>query len=245
MRIALVIAAIALSAATAGAQDVTTTIVPIVGTTYGPTMIRWLTDVEIVNDSRFDTDVAIELSAIPTAPAFAFTLGPGQSQRFTDIVGQAFGLDSAISPLRVTTAGRRPITVRAQAYAMRGTDASPPQPLGVYGTGTWFPLRALDNLSFSDDFRTNIGLVNAGETDADFLVALQRVPGRNLAVTYVRVPPGAIRHSSIQSLFPMITNGHGFSVVVETANRDTLVYASVIENINNAGTFVAPRNTTR
>jgi len=241
MRLALVIAALALSAVPAAAQDMTTTIVPIVGSTYGPTLIRWLTDVEIVNESGFETDVAIELLSVPAAPAFVFTLGPGQSQRFTDIVGQAFGLESAISPLRVTTAGRRPLTVHARAYAVRGADASPPQSLPVYGVNTYFPLRSLDNLSFSDDFRTNIGLVNSGESDADFVLALQRVPGRNLAVTYVRVPPGAIRHESIQGLFPMITEGYGFSVVVETGNRDTLVYASVIENVNNAGTFVVPR----
>jgi hypothetical protein len=245
MRLALVVVAIALSAASAAAQEMTTTIVPIVGSTFGPTLIRWLTDVEIVNESRFETDVAIELASVPAAPAFIFTLGPGQSQRFTDIVGQAFGLDSAISPLRVTTAGRRPLTVRAQAYALRGTEASPPQVLPVYGADTYFPLRALDNLSFSDDFRTNIGLVNIGESDADFVLALQRVPGRNLAVTYVRVPPGAIRHASIQSLFPMITEGHSFSVVVETGSRATLVYASVIENVNNAGTLVVPRIATR
>jgi hypothetical protein len=234
-------------AATAAAQDapISTTVVPVVGSTFGVSMARWLTDVELINETGFPADVAIELSAVPDAPVFITTLSPGQSQRFTDIVGQAFGLESALSPLRVTTGGRRPITVRAHAYAIRTNEISPPQRLGVYGSTTWFPIRVLDGLGFSDELRTNIGLLNLGEQDADFLVALQRVPGRNLAITYLRLGPGQLRHVSIQSLFPMISDGNGFSVVVETPARQTHVYASVIRNSDNGAEFITPRIGTR
>jgi hypothetical protein len=103
----------------------------------------------------------------------------------------------------------------------------------------------LDNLAFSDDFRTNIGLVNLGERDADFLLALQRIPGRTIAVSRMRVNAGGIVHTSIQSAFPLITQGTGFSVVVETAVPETYVYASVVESANQAGRFVAARVGTR
>jgi hypothetical protein len=237
-----------LAAATAAAQElppVTTTVVPVVGSTFGVGMARWLTDVELINQSGLPADVALELSSVPDAPVFFLTLGPGQGQRFTDIVGQAFGLETALSPLRVTTGGRRAVTVRANVYAVQGTDVSPPQHIDTYAGDTWFPLRVLDGLAFSDELRTNIGLANLGDTDADFLLALQRVPGRNVAVTYLRVGAGNLLHVSIQSLFPMITNGDGFSVVVETSARQTHVYASVIRNSDNGATFVAPRVGTR
>ena len=239
--------ALILAAATAAAQDlppVSTTIVPVVGSTFGVSMARWLTDVEIVNETGFPADVAIELSSVPDAPMFFLTLGPGQAQRFTDIVGQAFGLEAALSPLRVTTGGRRSVTVRATAYAV-GTELSPLQPIAVYGGETWFPIRVLDGLAFSDDLRTNIGLLNLGEQDADLVLGLQRVPGRNVAISHIRVAAGTLVHTSIQSIFPLITKGDGFSVVVETSARQTHVYASVIRNADNGAKFITPRIGTR
>jgi hypothetical protein len=243
----LLIATLLLASAVAAQEPppVSTTVVPVVASTFGVSMWRWLTDVEIANETGFPADVAIELSSVPEAPVFFTTLGPGQVQRFTDIVGQAFGLESAISPLRITTGGRRSVTVRASAYAVHGTDISPLQRLDAYGRDQWFPIRVVDGLAFSDDLRTNIGLANLGETDADFLLALQRVPGRNVAVTYVRVAAGSLRHVSIQALFPMITQGTGFSVAIETGARQTYVYASVIRNTDNGAEFVAARVGTR
>ncbi len=232
-----------LTAGTAAAQEVATAIVPVVGNVYGATMVHWKTDVEIVNDTGRDTDVALELPCAPDQPVMLLTLGPGQTQRFTDITAQAFGIGNVLSPLRVTTGGRRSVTVHATAYAMRddGSFFSAPQPIGVYVGPSYYPTRVLDNLAFSDEFRTNIGLVNFGEQGADFLLALQRIPGRTIATSAVRVGPGAMVHMSIQSLFPLITAGSGFSVVVETGGRDTYIYGSVIESAEHTGRFVAPR----
>ena len=244
-RLAIAFLLFSISASAQQLPPVSTTVVPVVGSTFGVAMARWLTDVELINDTGFPADVAIELSSVPDAPVFFLTLGPGQRQRFTDIVGQAFGLESAISPLRVTTGGRRSVTVRANAYAVGGEGVSPMQTLGVYGAQTWFPIRVLDNLAFSDQLRTNIGLANLGDQDADFLLALQRVPGRNVAITHRRVGPGSLHHMSIQSLFPLITQGDGFSVVIETGSRDTHVYASVIRNSDNGASFIVPRLGTR
>lgn len=232
-----------LLSAGAAAQEVATAIVPVVGSVFGATMVHWRTDVEIVNDTGRPTDVALELPCAPEQPVILLTLGAGQSQRFTDIIGQAFGLEQVLSPLRVTTAGRRSVSVRASAYAMRddGSFFSAPQPLGVYVGPSFSPTRLLDGLAFSEEFRTNIGLVNLGERDADFVLALQRIPGRTMAVSKMRVHAGGIVHASIQSVFPLITEGSGFSVIVETLSPETFVYASVIESATHAGRFVAPR----
>ena len=61
----------------------------------------------------------------------------------------------------------------------------------------------------------------------------------------MRVPPGAVVHIPIQQLFPMITEGSGFSVLVETGARDTHVYASVIDNATSSGQFIVPRISVR
>lgn len=232
-----------LTAATAAAQEVATAVVPVVGNVFGATLVHWKTDVEITNNTGLDTDVALELPSAPDQPILLLTLAAGQSLRFTDITAQAFGIDHVLSPLRVITSGRRSVSVRATAYAMRddGSFFSPLQPLGVYIGPSFHPTRVLDGLAFDEEHRTTIGLVNFGERDADFLLALQRIPGRTLAVTRIRVPSNGIVHTSIQSLFPLITDGSGFSVIAETLAPETYVYASVIESAEHAARFVSPR----
>lgn len=232
---------LALVAASAAAQEVTTTIVPVAGSVVGAGMVQWKTDVEIINDTAFETDVAIEMPAAPAAPVMILTLAPGQIQRFTDIVGQAFGLPSALSPLRITTAGRRALTVRAHAYPLTGTEPPPMQPIAVFTGDVSYPVRVLDNLAFSNELRTNIGLLNFGDAPAVFVLALQRVPGRNLAVAHVAVDAGGLVHSPIQSIFPLITKGVGFSVVIESSMPLTYVYGSVIESPSHAAEFITPR----
>lgn len=232
--------ALLLLAATAGAQEsLSTVIVPVVGTTVGPGVV-WRTDLEVVNDTGSPVDVAMDLVTAPDDPVILFDLGPGQTTRFADVIGQAFGLPFALSPLRVTSSARRALTVRATVYGVHDGKVTKPQPVVVYSGQTYSPLRALDGLAFTDEFRTNIGLVNFGESPAEFLLALQRIPGRNLAVSYLTVEPSKLAQTSIQSLFPMIAKGEDFTVVVETISRDTYVYASVIDN-EHAARFIVPR----
>lgn len=234
-----VLVVLLLGAAVAHGQEVSTTIVPVVGNVLGVPG-RWLTDVEIANTGVVDLDVALELPAAPAASPLFFTLSPGQVQRFPDIVGQAFGLPHALSPLRITTNSRRGVAVRAHAYPMNQPDA-PRQPLDVYDGEVWFPVRVLDGLAFSDTYRTNVGLVNLGTAPADFVLALQRIPGRTVALTHIRVGPDSIIHDAVQTLFPLITAGTGFSVVIECSARDTYVYGSVIESATSSGKFITPR----
>ena len=245
MRRVLSIGVLVLAAANAAAQqDVTATaVVPVVGSVFGSTNVLWKTDVEIINETGGATTVAVELTSLP-GTALILDMAPGATQRFTDIVGQAFGLELALSPMRVTTMGRRSVTVRATAYAVRERMISKMQPLGTTYGSEYAPFRALDGLAFGDDQRTNIGLVNFSDHDADFLLALQRLPGRDVAVAQVRLAPESLLHISIQSLFPLISKGEHFRVVVETLVRDTYVYASVIDN-EHAGKFIQPRVTSR
>ena len=129
--------------------------------------------------------------------------------------------------------------VLANVYGVHDADVSRPEPIALYGT-TNFPLRALNGLSFSDAFRTNVGLANLGDHEALFTLALQRVPGRNLAVTRYKVSPNTLIHTSVQSLFPMITKGDDFTVLVETSAPDTYIYASVVDNETNTTHFIQP-----
>jgi hypothetical protein len=232
-----------LAAGGAAAQEVSTVIVPVVGTAFGPAMIQWKTDVEIVNNTPLPAQIALELPAIPDAREWFFELAPGQRQRYHDIGGEVFGIENALSPLRITS--DRNVTVHAGAYAMYGTHVSPMEPIDVYYREGFAQFRTLDNLLFSDSSRTNIGLVNFASNDVEFVLALQRIPGRDLAISVITVHPGSLVHMAIQSLFPMIVAGSGFSVVVEASERETYVYGSVIESETNTARFITPRAGTR
>jgi hypothetical protein len=243
MRFLFIIGLLLSIASTARPQDqldVTTVVVPVVGSILGASGVHWKTDIELRNDYNVELTVSLTLPSAGEERFIIVSIAPGESLRYTDVVGQAFGMEAGLSPLIVQTEGRRSVTVRATAYGMRGTEVFPPQPIVVNYGPTYFPTRVLPNLSFNDDFRTNVGLVNLGDQPAEVIVALQRVPGRNLAVNRILLPANSLWHSAIQQMFPLITNGDHFSVVVETPARDTHVYASVVDNHTNGARFIAP-----
>jgi len=235
--------ALLLAAAAARAADAPQSVlvrVPVVGSVWGIGGVRWKTNVDLYNDSSRELTVRVSLPAAD-APDLLFPIPPGSTQRFPDIA-EAFSIEQALSPLEIETFdSKRPVRVAVNVYGVRGTELISPEPIPVdYASGAYYPQRTLNGLSFSDTFRTNIGLANLGEHAATFILALQRLPGRNLALTRLTIAPNALTHASIQSLFPMITNGDDFTVLVETGSRDTYVYASVIDNVTSEAHFIQP-----
>ena len=216
-------------------------IVPVVGSVIGAGDVRWRTALELVNDSRADVTVAITLMTAPDQPAWLTTIGAGDRVAFTDVVGEAFGIDAVLSPLVVDTLGRRSVSVRAAAYGTKEDKVFKPEPITVTDGVMWTPIRVLQGLSFTDTFRTNVGLVNLSSRETTFHIAVQRLPGRNLAVAHVPMPANAMWHVPIQTLFPMITKGDDFTLVIETVDPETYVYASVVEIETNTATFVQPQ----
>ena len=213
-------------------------IIPVVGSVNGPGGVRWKTDVELFNDQKTEALVALTLPTAPDQPVIITTIAPGDRVRFTDVVAEAFGLEAALSPLVVQTLGRRSAVIRATAYAANGAEIVAVEPIAINYGPSYYPQRTLQGLSFSDAFRTNVGLANLGETEAVFVLALQRLSGRNVAVTRLTVPPRTLMHTGISKIFPLITNGDDFAVVVETGRTETYVYASVIENATHQAKFI-------
>lgn len=242
---ARVLTAVLLLLAVAGAEAAeapnVSVLVPIVGSVVGMNNVRWKTDVDLFNDSRSEANVMLSLPTAPDQPFIFITIPPGAGQHFSDIVASTFGMTEVLSPLKITTIeSARSVRVAASVYGIHDAEITRPEPIAITYSATYFPLRALSGLSFSDTFRTNVGLANLGEHEAIFTLALQRVPGRNVAVTRYRVSPNALVHTSVQSLFPMITKGEDFTVLVETSAPDTYIYASVVDNETNQTHFVQP-----
>lgn len=244
MRVALVlcILLVAGSLAAQDAGDIATAIVPVVGSVLGENHVMWKTDLELVNDSGAEVIVALEPIGYDDR-MIVESIEPGGVRRYPDLAGAAFGLEGVLVPLAVRTSGRRSVLVRAAAYGMRGAESFPPLPIPVTYTHAWSPSRVLSGLAFSTDYRTNIGLVNLGTKPVDVVLGLQRIAGRTLAVQRLTLPPSTLRHIAIQALFPLITKGKDFSVIVETSGRETHLYASVVENATNVARFIQPATT--
>jgi hypothetical protein len=225
-------------AAQAEEIETTTIVVPVVGNIPG-IGARWVTSVELRNDTSVPVEVWMLLPTTAEAQAFNRTLAPNETVVMSDVIAQAFGTTTALSPLKVITTGRRSVTVRANVYPIRDGQVLSAEPITVDYGNNFYPIRSLPGLAFSDDFRTNIGLANLSDDQpATFVLALQRLPGRNLAVTRITLPPDSLSHTSIQSLFPLISSGADFTVVVESGSPETFVYASVIDNNTTAAKFI-------
>jgi hypothetical protein len=236
----LILGAIAASAADTPPPSVSV-LVPIVGSVMGMNNVRWKTDIDLFNDSRTEANVMLSLPTAPDQPFILVAIPPSSAQHFGDIVAESFGMSETLSPLKIVTIdSARSVRVLATVYGVRDADVSPPAPIAVTYGPSFGPLRTLNGLSFSDAFRTNIGLANLGEHEALFTLAIQRVPGRNLAVTRFPVGASTLIHTAVQSLFPMITKGDDFIVIVETSSPDTYTYASVIDNETNETHFIQP-----
>ena len=233
-----------LAAATATAADApqsVSVLVPIVGSVVGINNVRWKTDIDLFNDNRAEASVILSLPTAPDQPFILVTIPPSSGQHFGDIVAETFGMTETLSPLKITTIeSARSVRVLANIYGVHDAEITRPEPIAITYGPSYGPLRTLSGLSFSDTFRTNIGLANLGVNEAFFTLALQRVPGRNVAVTTYRVPASSLVHTAVQSLFPVITKGDDFLVLVETSSPDTYIYASVIDNATNQTRFIQP-----
>src|SRR5512138_3534378 len=131
------------TAADAVAPQTVRVIVPVVGSVTGVGGARWLTDVVLRNDFKTEATVSLTLPTAPDQPFIIVTIPPGEALRFGNVVGEAFGMDSALSPLVIETLGNRSITVSATTYAVRGTEVSPPQPIALQIGLPFTPMRLL------------------------------------------------------------------------------------------------------
>jgi hypothetical protein len=194
---------------------------------------------------KTEATVALSLPAAPEQPVILLTMPPGAIQRFSNVVGEAFSLNDVLSPLVVQTLGRRSVVVIANARGAHGPELSRPQAIPLMEPDSQFPLRILSGLAYSDAFRTNIGLINLGEEAAVFTLAVQKEGGQLSGGTRTIVPPNSMSHMAVQLVFPAMTKGDNYAVLVETGSRSTYVYASVLENATNNARFIVPGVTSK
>jgi hypothetical protein len=211
--------------------------------------VNWRTDLEINNPGRTRATYAITLLVRDqnnTAPAFTstFTLNPGRSARYEDLLYGTFGFSGAAA-IRLTPIDG-PILVTSRTYNQ--------VPDGTYGQSVPALPRAMA-IGFNQDayliglshdptlaggYRTNLGFVNASpatiHVEAEFYLASGAFLGR---VAYDLLP---LVFRQIDRAFEVVTPDNvndGYIVVrTTTAGAKFFAYAVVTDNRTGDPTYV-------
>lgn len=241
---ALLAAGLALPVPLAGQQaeeqPVATAVVPVIGRVVGVGGVEWRADVGLSNPGAQPLDVILTVPAISGDPFLFLTLGPGESVALPDLAHEAFGVANGLTPLLIQTLGTRSVSVQCVIHGTGPDGGVEPQIPRILYARPSSAMTALSGLRISDDYRTNIGLVNLGLQRTSVTLTLQRLTGRPIGTTEVDLPPSSIRQRSLAELFPVVSEASDLTLLIDFAGPDAYAYASVLRNETNAGRFVGP-----
>lgn len=232
-----------LTAPSVTAQDVVASnaIVPVVGAVTGLDSIEWRTDIALRNDRPYDVEVVLTLPGVPDDPFYFTTIGARDTITLPDVARSTFGVVGRLSPLRVTTLDSSSVSVGAVVHGLTEDGLTEPQILTVQYGEMRSMLESLPGLVVNETFRTNLGLVNPTDDPALIVLALQKIPGRNIAVVRQEIPPLTHIQVPMQQLFPLLFEGENLTIVVEHTNPGAYAYASVVANASGNARYYGPR----
>ncbi|MFI5168435.1 MAG: hypothetical protein ACHQQS_17665, partial [Thermoanaerobaculales bacterium] len=210
----------------------------------------WRTDLEVHNPGSVQAAYTVGLlkrDTDNTNPAVvSFMLAPGLSQRYTDIVDTVFHFSGAAALQIVVTSGA--LVVASDTYNRLGAGNPGGLPEGsTYGQ--YAPAMTADQAITSSDqgriiqlshdpgmstnFRTNLGLVNAGTMPIAVTVELYSSGGVPLGAT-IPVSLRGLEYQQLDKVFEGVTGqvvSDGYAIVrTSTAGGSFFAYASVIDN---------------
>jgi len=212
-------------------------VVPVAGSVRGVGDVVWQTDVMLRNRAAVDIEIMVAPLASPDQLMLT-TLPAGEELLLSD-VGATFALNR-LSAIVVESTGDTPVEVQVQVYGIHPERITPTLGIPIINLDQRARSLRLDSLALSKTQRTNIGLLNLGDSPVLVTLALQRAGGRNLAVHSVTLAPNALLHAPLQTWFPLVQEGTGLSLLIDTGQQNVYGYACVVQNANDSATFVAP-----
>lgn len=221
-------------------MQISRALVPAIGQIGGFKGVVWHSDVVIHNDLASEVTVIVNPLGWPELFQM-LTLAPGESVIYPNVAADSFGIANGIRPLVVQTLAGRSVSVYATAWGMDGERQTPRQLVPVlYEELAISTVQSLPSLQMNDAARSNVGLINLNEQPVTFSLALQRLQGRPLATKLVTVGPESSVHVPLNVLFPLVTEGSGLTLLVDSISPRTWAYASVVDNDTHEARFVMP-----
>ncbi|MCG6963538.1 MAG: hypothetical protein LJE95_09760, partial [Acidobacteria bacterium] len=210
-------------------------VLPAVVHTTGLGGSTWTSVVDVVNAG--DEPAAIHFELLPEGGGEVRTsaeieLPPGEARRFQDIMAALFPGGRAGALRVVPDGGEVAVTSRTVDTGGRGAfgQAVPALPeSGAFASGE---PAFLPGLGSSSEVRTNIGLVNLGDSSTEVRVDLHAAAGELLGTVTKQLP--AHSWAQLDRVYQWVTTGqvaNGYALITtENPAGRFLTYASVIDN---------------
>lgn len=214
--------------------------VPVVGHIRGMGEVEWRTDIQLTNRSR--EEVMVGLTMITEGePFYVVTMAPGASLFLGELVGSVLGAPGTLGLLEVNTVGEMPVTPSVVIRGHHDGAVVATQGIPVYSASTGPHTEILSGLVSDDEYRTNVGVANAGRYPVAVTLSLRRAGSRTFALTTMVLEPGEHIQQNIREMFPVLRGSSGLEIVAEPSGPGVVVYASVLDNRTHAARFVAAR----
>jgi len=165
----------------------------------------------------------------PSPASISFTVAPGATAIYEDIILAEFGLASASGAFRVTASDT--VIVNSRIYATDGSATfgqgfeGVPVPAATQAGGT----ATVVGLSFNDAFRTNV-YATAGANGATMALSLLRPDGTSFATENLTLGAWEPYLRRVNQLFPGVGNFDNATLQAEVASGSAVVGASKVDN---------------
>lgn len=221
-------ALVATAASVSALQSGTDIIVPAAGR-GGP----WVTDLYINNPGATTVSGTVYWlvrdQANPSPSSFTFSLAPGETGVFADVISSEFGLGSAGGAFRVTASD--PVIVNSRIYAVDG-DATLGQ--GFEGVPVSAATQSgatatVVGLTYNDAFRTNI-YATAGADGATLELSLAEPSGNSWITTSLTLNAWEPYLKRVDQLFASVGNFDNATLVTSVTAGSVVVGASKVDN---------------
>ncbi|HVN75460.1 MAG TPA: PKD domain-containing protein [Thermoanaerobaculaceae bacterium] len=220
--------------------------VPVASHTSGLNGSQWRSSLSLLNPGPGAANVQVVFVGSGGNLSKTVSVAAGTQSILTDVVGQLGGSGSGAlevtssRALYVTAHTYNQVSSTATCYASgtQGQDYPAVASSGGLGTGQ---TAYLAGLTENASYHTNIGIVNAGSTNASVLVKLYNGAGTYLAEYTVPLAPGAWAQATqpFKTEAGQAAMASGYATVTVQSGTGVFAFASVIDNITNDPTTVA------
>jgi PKD repeat protein len=213
-------------------------LIPVIGKTAGAGGTFWRSDLSVFNPHASQLRVEMRFlrgeSDNRRAIWKPLDLSPRRSHTIRDVI-EWLGEGSGSGSLELRWVGAGPVLM-SRTYTTRhsdgGTFGQSIEPLSLDELGARWVITGLRS---DAEFRTNLGLVNAGETAVGATLEAIRVDGTKIAEAFAILPPKSQSQWAAASLFPAANfdDAGSFTVVVKSTGAPTLfAYGSVVDRVS-------------
>jgi len=203
-----------------------------VAETDGANQTKWKSNLALLNLSGQGVSADLTYRHDGGSEESSVTLADGELREFANIAADLFGAPGSAGAVDVNADGSLVVTARTYNDSPDGTFGQFLPGLGVSAALTPGMDGYLSQLKSTDDFRTNIGFTNYGDTECTIRIFLYDDQGERKGVLHSNVPAGG--WTQVNRVFEVSGVGScplGYAVVeVLTGGCEVWAYASVVDN---------------